>query len=90
MIELVGMDVKGVFMQIVKVLPKGQITLPKKIRENLGIREGDTLVLEFHDREIVLKKGKTIYDFAGTLPNLGMTVDEMRENAIEEAMKEDE
>ena len=77
-------------MQVVKVLPKGQITLPKRIREILDIKEGDTLVLESHDSEIVLKKGKTIYDFAGTLPDLGMTIEEMREKAVEEAVKEDE
>ncbi|MBS7641423.1 AbrB/MazE/SpoVT family DNA-binding domain-containing protein [Candidatus Bathyarchaeota archaeon] len=29
----------------VKVLQKGKITIPIKIREMLGIREGDTLTL---------------------------------------------
>jgi AbrB family looped-hinge helix DNA binding protein len=73
----------------VKELPKGQITHPKKLRDSLCIGNGDTLVLENHDREIILKKGKTIYDFAGILPHFGNTVDEIREKAIEEAVKED-
>jgi AbrB family looped-hinge helix DNA binding protein len=75
-------------MQAVKVLPKGQITLPKKVREKLGIHVGDALVLEEGKDGIVLKKGKTIFDYAGTLPDLGMTIEEMIEKATEEAAKE--
>jgi AbrB family looped-hinge helix DNA binding protein len=33
-------------MQAVKVLPKGQITLPKNVRKRLTIEVGDTLILE--------------------------------------------
>ena len=75
-------------MQAVKVLPKGQITLPKKIRTELHIKEGDTLIIERTDNEVILKKGKTIFDYAGTLPNLGMSIEKMREKAIKEAVKE--
>ncbi len=75
-------------MPAVKVLPKGQITLPKKVREKLGIHVGDALVLEEDKDGIILKKGKTIFDFAGSLPNLGMSVDEMIEKATEEVAKE--
>jgi antitoxin PrlF len=75
-------------MQAVKVLPKGQITLPKEIRESLNIKEGDTLLLEKVNTEIILKKGNTIFDYAGTLPDLGMSIEEMREKAIEEAVKD--
>jgi AbrB family looped-hinge helix DNA binding protein len=69
-------------MLAVKVLPKGQITIPKKIREKLKIEEGDTLVLESSSDGFILKKGKTIFDFLGRLPNKGMTIDEIREKAI--------
>lgn len=75
-------------MQAVKVLPKGQITLPKKIRQHLGINIGDALVIEEEEDRIVIKKGKTIYDFIGTLPDLGLSVDEMIEKATEEVAKE--
>jgi len=75
-------------MQSVKVLPKGQITIPKAVRKNLGIKEGDTLMLKESAGEVVLKKGKTIFDFAGSLPKTGMTVDELRERAVMEAAKE--
>lgn len=75
-------------MQAVKVLPKGQITLPKKIRQHLSINVGDALVIEEEKDRIVIKKGKTIYDFIGTLPDLGMSVEEMIEKATEVVAKE--
>ena len=75
-------------MQAVKVLPKGQITLPKKIRQHLGINVGDALVIEEEKDRIVIRKGKTIYDFIGTLPALDISIEEMIEKATEEAMKE--
>ena len=75
-------------MQAVKVLPKWQITIPKKVRERLKIRVGDTMVIEEKGGQIVLKKGKTIFDYAESLPNLGMTVAEIREKAAEEAALE--
>ena len=69
-------------MQAVKVLSKWQITIPNGDREKLKIRVGDTIVVEEREGEIVLKKGKTIFDYAQSLPDLGMTVDEIREKAI--------
>jgi AbrB family looped-hinge helix DNA binding protein len=75
-------------MQAVKVLPKWQITIPKKVREKLKIRVGDTMVVEEKEGKIVLEKGKTIYDYAESLPNLGMTVAEIRERAAAEVAHE--
>ncbi len=75
-------------MQAIKVLPKWQITIPKNVREKLKIHVGDTMVLEEKGGEIVLKKGKTIFDYTQSLPNLGMTVDEMREKATGEVARE--
>lgn len=75
-------------MQALKVLPKWQITIPKNIRKKLNIRVGDTLVLEEREDEIILKKGKTIYDYFQSLPNLGMTVDQIREKAVAEVVHE--
>lgn len=75
-------------MQTVKVLPKGQITIPKGVRKHMGIKVGDTLVMEEAEDKVVLKKGKTIFDYAGTLPDLGMSIKEMRKKAIKEAAKD--
>lgn len=75
-------------MQAVKVLPKGQITLPKKIRESLDIKEGDTLTIEKTDSEVILKKGKTIHDYIGFLPKPDVSIEDVIEKATEEAVKE--
>ena len=75
-------------MQAVKVLPKWQITIPKKVREKPKIHVGDTIVVEEREGEIVLKKGKTIFDYTQSLPNLGITVDEIREKAAAEVARE--
>ncbi|MHB1012648.1 MAG: AbrB/MazE/SpoVT family DNA-binding domain-containing protein [Desulfobacteria bacterium] len=77
-------------MQAVKVLPKGQITLPKEIRQMLGIREGDTLLMDTDGSRATIKKGKTIFDFKGALPNLGMSIDKIREKAVAGGVGADE
>ena len=59
-------------MQAVKVLPKGQITLPKEIRKILELHEGDTLIIDTVNEKIVMKKGKTIFDYIGLLPGQGL------------------
>jgi AbrB family looped-hinge helix DNA binding protein len=77
-------------MQAVKVLPKGQITLPKEIRQRLDIREGDTLLLDTDGAQATIKKGKTIFDFRGALPDLGMSIDKIREKAVAGGVGADE
>jgi len=46
------------------------------------------VVVEEREGEIVLKKGKTIFDYTESLPNLGMNVDEVREKAAAEVARE--
>ncbi len=75
---------------VVKVLPKGQITLPKKIREELGIEEGDVLILENKGGRIELKKAKTIKDFYGFLRGRRGVNRRDIDKAIEEAIRERE
>ncbi len=45
-------------MHVVKVTRKGQVTLPKEIREMLDIREGDLLLVDLRDGSIILTKGE--------------------------------
>ena len=42
-------------MPYVKVLRGGQITMPKKLRKILEIKEGDILEVEMENRKVVLK-----------------------------------
>ena len=73
---------------VAKVLPKGQITLPKIIRDKLRIKVGDIISFEEREDGIVIKKSKTILDYQGCLPDLGLSAEEIKEKAIEEAAKE--
>jgi len=41
-------------IDIAKVLPKGQITIPKDIREHLGISVGDRLTLVCENERLIL------------------------------------
>lgn len=75
-------------MQAVKVLPKGQITLPREIRKKLAIKEGDMLIIDQADGDIILRKGKTIHDYIGFLPRPAVSIEEIIERATEEAVKE--
>ena len=75
-------------MQAVKVLPKGQITLPKEMRKILGIKEGDTLLIEKSEGDIIIKKGKTIHDYIGFLSKPAIPIEEIIEKATEEAVNE--
>lgn len=75
-------------MKSVKVLPKGQITLPKDIRKKLEIETGDTLLLEERDQQLLIRKGKTIFHYVGYLPDIQLSISEIRERAIEEAAKD--
>lgn len=53
---------------LVKVSSKGQITLPKAIREALGIKPGDTIVITRKDDDIVLHPvTETLFDLRGTI-----------------------
>jgi len=48
--------VLGVFMSIVKVTRKGQITIPKDIRNQLSIKEGDYLKVSLKKDKIIIEK----------------------------------
>ncbi len=43
-------------MEITKVSSKGQVVIPSKIRERLGITEGSTIALEVVNNMAVIKK----------------------------------
>jgi len=38
---------------------KGQITIPKEIRDKLGLRKGDKLVFDLKNDKIIITKSKT-------------------------------
>ena len=46
----------GSFKYRIKVGKGGRVTIPKAIRDGLGIREGDELVISVEDGKIVIEK----------------------------------
>jgi len=46
-----------------KVGRKGQIVIPKVIREHLGIMPGDEVVMEVREKEVVISSGMSPEDF---------------------------
>jgi len=57
-------------MNKAKITFKGQVTIPKEIREALTIQEGDTVIFEVEGDHALLKplKKKPLADFYGVLP----------------------
>lgn len=50
-----------------KVTSKGQITVPKAVRESLGISEGDRVVFRVEGHRAVLARTPDFLDFAGAI-----------------------
>jgi antitoxin PrlF len=50
-----------------KVSSKGQITVPKAVRDALGIKEGDEVVFRVEGRHAVLARTPEFLDLAGSV-----------------------
>lgn len=73
------------------VTSKGQITLPKAVREALGLRAGDRVYFRVHEDRAVLAKVPSFLDLAGSVPvppgKRGASWPEIRAAAWGEAVK---
>ncbi|MEM2352334.1 MAG: AbrB/MazE/SpoVT family DNA-binding domain-containing protein [Thermoproteota archaeon] len=73
-----------------KIGPKGQIVIPKVIREALGIQPGDEILMEVREREILMKPEldpeKFVEDFCSTERKLTRKIDvkKILEEEVEE------
>jgi len=57
-----------------KMTSKGQLTLPKKVREYLDANVGDNIIFELKNDQLIIKKYEGIEKYFDTLPgdfNLG-------------------
>lgn len=53
---------------LAKVTSKGQVTLPKEVRDTLGIEAGDRVLFRIHGDRAVLAKTPDFLDLAGSVP----------------------
>ncbi|MFO7680354.1 MAG: AbrB/MazE/SpoVT family DNA-binding domain-containing protein [Chloroflexota bacterium] len=57
---------------LVKVSAKGQITLPQNLRQLLGIKPGDSIVITQNDDGLMLRPvTETLFDLRGIVPVSG-------------------
>jgi AbrB family looped-hinge helix DNA binding protein len=58
----------GAFMQKAKITYKGQVTIPKNIRNALAIKEGDSVIFSVEGDHAVVRpiKKKALVDFYGS------------------------
>ena len=50
-----------------KLTAKGQVTIPKAVRDALGLREGDSVVFRVEGRRAIVAPTKSLLDLAGTV-----------------------
>ncbi len=56
-------------MEKAKITYKGQVTIPKKIRESLSIKEGESVIFQVEGDHAIMKPiKKSLQDFYGILP----------------------
>lgn len=71
-----------------KLTSKGQITIPKSVRDALGLEEGDEVLFRVEDSRAVLAKTPDFLELAGSVPvpagKRGTAWDEIVETAWRE------
>ncbi len=60
----------------------GRIVLPKEIRRNLGIREGENLEIFVEEDKVILKKHSKIKDYKETIHMIGNLVTQVYEISL--------
>lgn len=50
------------------VTSKGQVTIPKPVRDELGLQDGDRVLFRIVDGRAVLARTPDLLDLAGTVP----------------------
>jgi AbrB family looped-hinge helix DNA binding protein len=62
-------------MDLVTVSPKYQIVIPQKVREMLGVKTGQKMVVLAYDDRIILIPARPIHEARGSLKGMDTTVD---------------
>lgn len=81
-------------MELAKVTSKGQITIPKSIRDMLKVKEGSKILFFKQGDEVIIKNAAMISlekiqkEFEGEAKRLGLETEEDVVNMIKEFRKE--
>ncbi len=69
-----------------RISAKGQVTIPKQVREGIGLQPGDYVAYELHDGVVILRKAEP-FD-AGYHRALASTLSEWNSPADDEAFRD--
>lgn len=78
---------------LVKVGPRGQITLPKSLRQRMNIKPGDSVTLTEIDDYVMLRPvTKTLFDMVGSISvdgplDFDAIQEEIKEHVAEKVMR---
>ena len=71
--------------QVSTMTSKGQVTIPKAVRDELELRPKDKVRFSLENGQVVLRKAyPSLAEVVGSLPPLGMPIDEAIEQAKDE------
>lgn len=71
--------------RVTTLTSKGQVTIPKAIRDELGLKPRDEVEIFIKDGDVWLRKAdSSLQDLAGSLPPIGLDIEEAIERAKEE------
>lgn len=62
-----------------KVGKKGEIYIPKKVREAINLKPGDEITIEVRGEELIIKKKRDVFDVLMEDAVSKVTVDELRD-----------
>jgi AbrB family looped-hinge helix DNA binding protein len=65
-------------MIVGKVGKKGEIYVPKKVRNQINLNPGDEVLVEVRDEELIIRKKESIVDILMDEAVTKVSVDEMR------------
>jgi len=68
LVNILTLNVLDTSMPVVKITRNYQLTIPKSIRERLGLKEGDIVEIYQEEDKIIIKKLEKIEDIRDFLP----------------------
>jgi AbrB family looped-hinge helix DNA binding protein len=74
-------------MSTARVYQKGQVTIPKSVRDRTGIHVGDAVVVEARGDEIVVRRPRGVLEFVPPQPSGELSWPDARRAAREDRVR---